>query len=175
VLALLFLAVGFIALQRLLELGLARRNERWVRSRGAVERGSGHYPVIVAVHVSWLAAVLVEGWWRGPELSALWPLWLGLFLAAQALRYWSIASLGRMWNTRILVIPGARPVRKGPYRYFPHPNYVAVVIELFTVPAIFGAWVTAVLFSVLNALVLVVRIRTEERALAELAGGRRVR
>lgn len=168
-LTLLVAAVALIALQRLFELWIAHRNERWARARGAVERGRGHYPLLVALHVLWLAAILVEGLVRGPQPSVLWPVWLGLFLAAQGLRYWAIYSLGPMWNTRILVVPGARLVRRGPYRYFPHPNYAAVVVEIFTVPAFFGAWVTAVLFSLLNAALLAVRIREENRALAELA------
>ena len=165
----LVLAVGLIAAQRLLELVLARRNERVVRARGAVERGRGHYPFMVALHALWLLSTLVEGWLRGPEPPAWWPVALVFFLLVQPLRYWAIFSLGPFWNTKILVVPGASPVRGGPYRFLSHPNYVVVAAEILTFPLIFGAWVTAVVFSLLNAGLLFVRIREEDRALRELA------
>ena len=168
--AILVLAVALVAVQRLLELFRARRNERRARARGAIERGRGHYPYIVALHSLWLVSTLVEGLLRGPELPALWPVPLALFLLVQPLRYWALSSLGESWNTRILVVPGARPVRRGPYRYLSHPNYVVVVVEILTFPLIFGAWMTALVFTVLNAAVLYVRIREENRALTELAG-----
>jgi methyltransferase len=158
-----------VALQRLLELWLSRRNEGILRARGAVERGQGHYPLIVAMHAMWLLSTLVEGTLRGPDLSALWPVPLALFLLVQPLRYWAILSLGECWNTRILVVPGAKPVRRGPYRYVRHPNYVVVVVEILSFPLIFGAWIAALVFSVLNAILLSVRIREENRTLAELA------
>ncbi len=165
---LLLLAVVLVALQRLLELGLSRRHERLLRARGAVERGEGHYPTMVALHVLWLLSTLVEGLLRGAP--ALWPVPLALFLLVQPLRYWAIFALGEYWNTRILVVPGAKLVRGGPYRYLRHPNYVVVVVEILTLPLIFGAWITALVFSVLNATLLSARIREENRALAELAG-----
>ena len=166
----LVLAVALVALQRLLELGLSRRNERILRARGAVERGQGHYPLIVGLHALWLLSTLVEGTLRSdPDLPALWPLPLALFLLVQPLRYSAILSLGENWNTRILVVPGAKLVRRGPYRYLRHPNYVVVVVEILTFPLIFGAWITALVFSVLNAILLSARIRDEDRALAELA------
>ena len=167
---LLVLGVGLVALQRILELRYSRRNERRLRLHGAVEWGKGHYPAMVAIHTLWLLSTLVEGLLRGPEFPAWWPLPLALFLAVQPLRYWAILSLGENWNTRILVVPGAKLVAHGPYRYFPHPNYVVVAVEIATFPLIFGAWVTAIVFSVLNALILYVRIRTEIRALRELSG-----
>jgi methyltransferase len=167
---LLALAVGCVALQRLLELRLSRRNERLLRARGAIERGRGHYPLMVALHALWLLSTLVEGFLRGPGLPALWPIPAALFLLVQPLRYWAIRSLGGYWNTRILVVPDAKLVARGPYRYLRHPNYVVVAVEVATFPLIFGAWVTALVFSVLNAALLFVRIREENRALAELAG-----
>jgi methyltransferase len=168
--ALLVLAVGLVAGQRLLELRLSRRHERILRARGAVERGGGHYPLMVGLHVMWLLSALVEGILRGPGLPAYWPIPLALFLLVQPLRYWAIFSLGEYWNTRVLVVPGTRLVRRGPYRYLRHPNYVVVFVEIATFPLIFGAWVTALIFSILNAALLYVRIREENRALAELAG-----
>jgi methyltransferase len=162
--------VALVGIQRLLELSYSRRNERRLRARGAVERGSAHYPVIVAIHALWLVSTLVEGLLRGPEAPAWWPLPLAAFLLVQPLRYWAIFSLGVNWNTRVLVVPGGKLVRSGPYRYFPHPNYIVVVVEVLTFPLIFGAWITAVVFSLLNAAMLYVRIQTENRALRELAG-----
>lgn len=166
---LLVLAVAAISVQRLLELVLARRNERKAWARGAVERGRGHYPFIVGLHSLWILSTLVEGLARGPEPPSFWPLALVLFLLVQPLRYWAIFSLGPYWNTKILVVPGARPVARGPYRYVSHPNYVVVVVEILAFPLIFGAWATALVFTVLNAVVLYVRIRAENRALRELA------
>jgi methyltransferase len=167
---LLVLAVAFVAAQRLFELVLARRNERQTRARGAVERGQRHYLSIVALHTLWLISTLVEGLLRGPELPAFWLVPLALFLLVQPLRYWAIFSLGERWNTKILVLPGKKPVRRGPYRYLDHPNYVVVVVELLAFPLIFGAWITALVFTVLNAVVLSVRIREENRALSEFSG-----
>ncbi len=125
---------------------------------------------MVALHALWIASTLVEGILRGPEVPALWPVPLALFLLAQTLRYWSVFSLGESWNTRILVVPGAKLVRRGPYKYLDHPNYVVVVVEILAFPLIFGAWVTALVFTALNAALLYVRIREEDRALAELSG-----
>jgi methyltransferase len=166
----LILAVALVAVQRLFELVLARKNERRARARGAVERGEGHYLLIVALHTLWLVSTLVEGLLRGPELPAFWPAPLALFLLLQPVRYWAIFSLGDRWNTKILVLPGEKPLRRGPYRYLNHPNYVVVVVEILTFPLIFGAWITALFFTVLNAVVLSVRIREENRALSEFSG-----
>jgi methyltransferase len=165
----LVVSVALVAVQRLLELRLSRRHERLLRVRGAVERGRGHYPLMVGLHVLWLLSTLVEGLLRGPGLPAWWPIPLALFLLVQPLRYWAILSLGEHWNTRILVVPGVKLVRRGPYRYLRHPNYVVVAVEIATFPLIFGAWVTSLIFSLLNAVLLFVRIRDENRALKDLA------
>jgi methyltransferase len=167
--ALLIAGVMLVALQRLLELTYSRRNEIRLRARGAVERGRGHYPVIVAIHTLWLVSTLVEGLLRGPEPPVWWPLPLAAFLLVQPLRYWAIFSLGVNWNVRVLFVPGGKLVRRGPYRYFPHPNYVVVAVEVLAFPLIFGAWITAIVFSLLNAALLYVRIQTENRALRELS------
>ena len=166
----LIVGVMLVGVQRLLELSYSRRNERRLRARGAVERGAGHYPVIVVMHTLWLVSTLVEGLLRGPEPPAWWPVPLAAFLLVQPLRYWAIFSLGENWNTRVLVVPGGKLVRSGPYQYFPHPNYVVVAVEILTFPLIFGAWITAIVFSLLNGALLYVRIKTENRALRELAG-----
>ncbi|HZF59659.1 MAG TPA: isoprenylcysteine carboxylmethyltransferase family protein, partial [Rubrobacter sp.] len=106
--------------------------------KGAVERGAGHYPVMVGIHALWLVSTLVEGLLRGPETPWWWPVPLAAFLLVQPLRYWAILSLGESWNVRVLVVPGRRLVRSGPYRYFTHPNYVVVVAEVLALPLIFG-------------------------------------
>ena len=125
---------------------------------------------MVTLHALWIASTLVEGILRGPEVPALWLVPLALFLLAQALRYWAVFSLGESWNTRILVVPGAKLVKRGPYKYLDHPNYVVVVVEILAFPLIFGAWVTALVFTALNTALLYVRIREEDRALDELSG-----
>jgi methyltransferase len=165
----LVMGVCLVVLQRLLELWYSRRNERRLRARGAVERGAGHYPLMVGLHSLWLISTLVEEFLRGPEIPTWWPVPLAAFLLVQPLRYWAIVSLGVNWNTRVLVLPGMKLVKSGPYRYFPHPNYVVVAVEILTFPLIFGAWITAIVFTLLNAALLLVRIRTENRALKELA------
>jgi methyltransferase len=162
--------VMLVGVQRLLELWYSRRNEIRLRARGAVERGRGHFRVMVAIHTLWLVSTLVEGLLRGPEPPVWWPVPLAAFLLVQPLRYWAIFSLGVNWNVRVLVVPGGKLVRRGPYRYFPHPNYVVVAVEVLTFPLIFGAWITAIAFSLLNAALLYVRLQTENRALRELSG-----
>lgn len=163
---LLAILVGIVVVQRLAELRLAKRNEAWARSQGAVEHGAGHYPMFFVLHTVWLLAWPFEAWLGGPSLAPSWPLWLGAFAAAQVLRYWAIATLGRRWNTRILVLPDLAPIRRGPYRVLPHPNYAAVILELAALPLIFGAWWTALGIGVANLVLLLgVRIPAESRAL----------
>ena len=166
----LIIGVCLVAIQRLLELAYSRSNERRLRAMGAVEFGARHYPLMVGLHTLWLASTLVEGFQREPQIPAWWPVPLAAFLLVQPLRYWAILSLGTNWNTRVLVVPGGKVVRSGPYRYLSHPNYVVVAVEILTFPLIFGAWITAIIFSLLNAALLLVRIRTENRALEEHAG-----
>ena len=162
----LVLIAGLIIIQRLFELRLARRNRAWALQAGAKEFGAGHYPLFFVLHTGWLIGWVIEAGWRGPHLSRLWIAWLLLFGLAQILRYWAIASLGRSWNTRILVIPGQPLIRRGLYRYLAHPNYLAVALELASVPLIFGAWLTALIASFLNVgLLLGVRLPTEKAAL----------
>jgi methyltransferase len=158
--------ITFVIVQRLLELQLAKRNADWARARGAKEYAPEHYPLIVALHVAWILCMTVESFARGPALGWLGLVWLGVFALAQLGRYWAISSLGPYWNTRILIVPGGSRVRRGPYRFLNHPNYVVVALELLSGPLIFGAWTTAIVFSVLNAaLLLGVRIPAEARAL----------
>ena len=158
-----------VGLERLAELVVSNRNLRWSRQHGGIETGAGHYPAMVLLHSALLVGCLAEVWLLDrPFLPWLgWPM-LALVIAAQALRWWCISTLGRQWNTRIVVIPGAARVTSGPYRYLRHPNYVAVVIEGVALPLAHTGWLTAVIFSVLNAVLLSVRIRSESGALAML-------
>jgi methyltransferase len=163
------LLVALVAVERLGELVVARRNEKWSAERGAVEAGAAHYPFMVVLHTGLLAGALLEaGLADRPFIPALgWPM-LALVVAAQALRWWCITTLGRQWNTRILVVPGLARVTGGPYRLIPHPNYVAVVVEGFALPLVHTAWVTALAFTLLNAALLRVRITAENAALHAL-------
>lgn len=157
--------VALVALERLAELVVAKRNLSWSLARGGRETGFSHYPFMVVLHTGLLAGCLLEVWLGNrPFLPALgWPM-LGLVIASQALRWWCIRTLGPQWNTRIVVVPGLPRVTGGPYRLFSHPNYVAVVVEGFALPLVHTAWLTAIAFSVLNAGLLTVRIRAENVA-----------
>lgn len=158
--------VGLVALERLAELVVARRNAAWSLANGGVEHGAGHYPFMVVLHTGLLAAMVVEV----ALLDRPFLPWLGIpaaivALGCQGLRWWVIRTLGPRWNTRVIVIPGLAPITDGPFRWLRHPNYLAVVVEGVALPMIHTAWVTALGFSLLNALLLAVRIRTEDRAL----------
>jgi methyltransferase len=162
--------VLLVGLERVAELIVSTRNAAWSKERGGVETGLGHYPFMVVLHTGLLVGALVEAWVRRPDVPAAlaWSM-LALVLASQALRWWCIATLGRQWNTRVIVVPGLVPVTAGPYRLLQHPNYVAVVVEGIALPLVHAAWITAVVFTVANAGLLTVRIRCEDRALAGLA------
>ena len=162
----LYALVAVIVVQRLLELRVAARNLRWAVSNGGREYAPEHYPPMVAMHSIWIAALLLEGTLRDGAPSSLWWLWLGLFVAAQVGRYSVITTLGRYWNTRIVIVPGGKRIQRGLYKYLSHPNYVVVALEIAVAPLIFDAWITALVFTLLNAaLLLLVRIPAEERAL----------
>lgn len=159
--------VGLTAVERLVELVVSTRNARWSFERGGVESGRGHFPAMVLLHTALLVACAAEPLvadrpfvpWLG------WPA-LALVVGSQALRWWCIGTLGRRWNTRVVVVPGLPLVARGPYRLLRHPNYVAVVVEGLALPLVHTAWVTAVVFTVLNAVLLLrFRIPAEERAL----------
>jgi methyltransferase len=161
--------VALVAVERLVELGVSRANATWSLRRGGVEHGRGHYPVMVALHTGFLVAVLAEAWLRRPEVppALAWSM-LVLVVAAQALRWWCITTLGPRWNTRVIVVPGMAPVTTGPYRWLRHPNYVAVVVEGVALPLFHAAWLTALVFTAANAALLATRIRVEDAALASL-------
>ena len=155
------IVLALVTAQRLGELALAEHNTRRLRRQGAVETGAGHYPFIVALHAGWLLGLWVLAWDRPVNLPLL-----AVFVALQAARVWVIATLGPRWTTRIITLRGAPLVRKGPYRFLSHPNYVVVAAEIAVLPLAFGMWGYAILFSVLNAAMMWVRIRGESRALA---------
>jgi methyltransferase len=158
--------LALIALERVGELVLSRRNARRAFARGGVEVGQGHYRVMVVFHTLFLAACAVEAGQRAFPGALGWAALAGA-LAAQALRWWAIATLGERWNTRVIVLPGAAPVMAGPYRWVRHPNYIAVAAEMLCLPLVWGGWLTALAFSLGNALLLVIRIRAEEMALGD--------
>ena len=164
------LLIAVVACERLAELVIARRNLAWSLERGGVEVGAGHYPVMVVLHTAFLVGCLAEVILLDrPFLPALGWSMLAIVVAAQVLRWWCITTLGPRWNTRVVVIPGAPRINGGPYRLFSHPNYVAVVAEGIALPLVHTAWITALVFTVLNAALLTRRITTENTALARLA------
>jgi methyltransferase len=149
-----------VTLERLVELLHANRNTRRLLARGAREHAPGHYPLIVAVHALWLAAL----WWLAPS-QPVDGFWLALFVLIELMRAWVLITLGRRWTTRIIVLPGEPLVRSGPYRFVNHPNYWVVIGEIAVLPLVFGLWKVALIFTVLNAAALTIRIRAENRAL----------
>jgi len=160
--------VSAVTLQRVIELLISRRNVAWARKRGAVEHGRAQYPVMVALHTAFLIGCVVEVVLcdRPFRLELAVPMF-ALLLGAQILRVWCIRTLGPYWNTRVLVIPCAHRVTQGPYAWLRHPNYLAVAIEGFALPLLHGAWLTAIAFSLANAVLLAVRMRCEDRVLPQ--------
>lgn len=154
--------VLLVALQRLAELWISNRNTRRLLAGGAREAAGGHYPLLVLLHAAWLLAVFLLA---EPQGQVLWPL-AAFFLLLQAARVWVIASLGRLWTTRIIVVPDAPLVRRGPYRFMRHPNYMIVAAEIAVLPLCFGLWRVALIFGLANLALLAWRIREEEKTLA---------
>ena len=152
--------LALVTLQRLFELWLSNRNTRRLLAEGGHEYGASHYPLIVAVHAAWLAIL----WWLAPG-RPVDGFWLGMYVLLEIARIWVLATLGRRWTTRIIVLPEAPLVARGPYRFINHPNYVVVVGEIAVLPLVFGLWQITLVFSLLNAAVLAIRIREENRAL----------
>ncbi len=158
--------VGFVVCERLFELVLSRRNALRLLAAGGVEAGAAHYPLFFLVHGGWLCALVIGI----PDGAPVNLYLLGVFAALQVARFWVIASLGQYWTTRIITVPGAPLVRRGPYRYLRHPNYLVVAGEIAVLPLLFGAWEIALAFSALNAPLLGLRIHVEEKALADRPG-----
>ncbi len=158
--------LGALGAERIIELIISARHARWAFARGGTEAGAAHYPAMAAFHTLFILSCAGEAIIFKRTFSAtLGWIALGGALFAQAMRYWAVAALGRRWNTRIIVLPEVAPVASGPYRFLRHPNYLAIVIEMICVPMIYGCWITAVVFSAGNAMLLRVRIKAEESAL----------
>jgi methyltransferase len=167
--------VLLVMCERLVELWVSRRNARRAFARGGVEFGVGHYRWMVVIHTAFLFSALGEVWLLRPPFIP----WLALIMTAlvvgtMGLRYWVVATLGDRWNTRVIYVPGEAPVQAGPYRWMRHPNYLAVIVELLALPLVHTAWITAIAYAVLNAGILKIRIRVEERALASCSDYERV-
>lgn len=164
----LFVAIiSFVILQRLIEVIIAKRNEKRMLAKGAYEVGSSHYPIMIALHVSFFISLIVEVLFFTNTISTFFPLLFMLFLFVQTLRIWCLFSLGSFWNTKVIILPGASVVKKGPYLFLKHPNYLIVCLEIALLPLMFQAYFTAICFTLLNFAMLSVRIPLEERALRE--------
>lgn len=165
-----YLFLFVLILQRLAELYLAHQNSQKVIALGAKEYGSSHYPWIVLLHTTFLCSLIWECSQQKYIVSEYWRFGVVLLIFAEVLRYWAIYSLGFLWNTRILVVPNMNLVRTGPYRYWKHPNYLAVILEFVAIPLIWDAWRTMFFFSLLNFILLSIRVRCEEQSLKIAAG-----
>jgi methyltransferase len=155
--------LGYVTLARLVEMHVARVNTARLLAKGGHEVASEHYPLIIALHVGWLACL----WWLSPG-RAVMPGWLAMFVLLQPVRVWVMAALGPRWTSRIIVAPGETLVRTGPYRFLAHPNYAVVVGEVASLPLAFGLWGVALGFTLANAVMLTIRIRAEDAALLPL-------
>lgn len=157
--------ISVFILQRLSELYISRQNEKWLLQNGAIEYGQSHYPYIVAMHtlfiISMIAEYILQG---GTPISYVF---LGLFILVLLFKYWALSSLGKYWNTKIYRIPGVYPIKKGPYKLFKHPNYMEVICEIAIIPMVFNLYYTAIIFTVLNAVMLSIRISVENKVWAK--------
>ena len=156
-----FILLTLVALQRLAELMMAHRNTKRLMQAGATEIGAAHYPLIVSVHAAWLLALVAWAVFVPQHLSMPWLL---VYIALQAFRLWVMLTLGRFWTTRIIVPREMPLIRRGPYRFLRHPNYVVVALEIAALPLVIGAWPLAIIFSLLNAAILKLRITAENRS-----------
>src|SRR5690625_1420750 len=159
-----YLIFSVVILQRILELKIAQKNERWMKARSGIEVGRKHYPLFIYLHILFFVSLYYEVIKK--ELIVFQIVFFIIFVIAQIGRFWCITSLGKFWNTKIIVIPNVIMIRKGPYRWIKHPNYVIVFIELFSLPLTFNAYIVAIIFPILHILLLLIRIPEEEKALA---------
>jgi methyltransferase len=164
-----YIIVGLVIIQRLVELVIAKKNEKKSLAAGGIEYDKKGYSGIVIMHVMFFISLFAEYFYFEHTLNKFWIIFLILFIAAQGLRYWAIISLGNLWNTRIIIVPGSKLVHSGPYKYFKHPNYMAVITELAVLPLMFSCFFTTIIFSAANLLLLKRRIAIEENALEELS------
>lgn len=159
--------ISLIIVQRVIELFIAKRNEKRMKKIGGVEKGQAHYRLMVMIHVLFFVTYMGEVLFFQKQISPWWPLLFILFLFTQLGRGWVIYSLGRYWNTKIIIVPQANVVKKGPYQFMKHPNYFIVSVEFIVIPLMFQAYLTALLFTILNIWILSIRIPAEEKALSE--------
>ena len=159
------LFISFLILQRLSELYISSRNEKWLLSQGAVQYGQSHYPFMVGMHTLFIVSIIAEYIWSGH--SEFSPTFLILFILVLSFKFWALSSLGKYWNTKIYRIPNVYPVKKGPYKLFKHPNYMEVVCEIAIIPFVFNLYYTAIVFSLLNVVMLYVRISEENKVWAK--------
>ncbi|WP_342526473.1 isoprenylcysteine carboxylmethyltransferase family protein [Chryseomicrobium sp. FSL W7-1435] len=162
-----FIIFGFVIIQRIIELFIAKRNEEWIKSQGGYEVGKRHYPFMVVMHVGFFISLLLEFTLLDRGLTLFLIPLLIVFAITQLIRIWILSSLGRFWNTKIMILPGASVVKKGPFQFMRHPNYTIVALELLVIPLMFNAFITVLVFSLLNLWMLSVRIPIEEAALSE--------
>ncbi|ADM38199.1 isoprenylcysteine carboxyl methyltransferase family protein [Bacillus spizizenii ATCC 6633 = JCM 2499] len=162
-----WLLIAILIAQRAAEMAVARQNEQKVKKQGAIEFGESHYPYIIIMHILFFLSLIAEVLLMNKQPSSWWIGIAAAILIVQAVRYWALCSLGAYWNTKILVVPGAELVKKGPYKWMKHPNYTVVILEILLIPLLYQAYVTMCLFSIVNAVLLTVRIRTEDKALEE--------
>lgn len=162
-----YIVISIVIIQRLTELIISKKNEKWLLSNGAVEYGNEHYKFIVLLHSCFFISMIIEYnfFERDHNLNIINYLFLVFFILLQLVRVWVLVSLGKFWNTKIFRITGLDLVRKGPYKFLKHPNYVVVACEIFVLPMIFGLYVTAIVFTILNAVMLYVRIGVENKVL----------
>ncbi|MFC5541912.1 isoprenylcysteine carboxyl methyltransferase family protein [Ureibacillus suwonensis] len=163
--------ISFVILQRISELIIAKRNEKQMRKLGAYEAGASHYPFMILLHAGFFISLIVEVIVFERSISPFFGYLLFLFLLVQSLRVWCLSSLGMFWNTKIIVLPGAKTVKTGPYAFFKHPNYLVVCCEIILLPMMFQAYFTAIVFTVLNLIMLSIRIPIENKALIEATNG----
>ncbi|MFV2048040.1 MULTISPECIES: isoprenylcysteine carboxyl methyltransferase family protein [Metabacillus] len=160
-----YLLFSLLIVQRLTELFIAKKNEKWMINRGGVEHGNEHYPFILSLHVLFLISLLLEVIIFQKELTELWVVLVPLLVITQLMRYWSVMSLGNYWNTKIIIVPNDIVVSKGPYQFIKHPNYVVVAVEILIIPLLFEAYITSLVFTMLNVVMMTIRIPAEEKAL----------
>ncbi|WP_099351620.1 isoprenylcysteine carboxyl methyltransferase family protein [Fredinandcohnia onubensis] len=158
--------ITLVIAQRLIEMRIAKRNEKWILSHGGYEVGHRHYKYIVLMHILFFLSVMVEVVYFKKELSTYYPVLFFLFALTQLGRLWALQSLGMFWNTKIMILPTKQVQTKGPYKYLKHPNYLVVALEIILIPVLFKAYITAIAFSIFNLMVMAIRIPIEERALA---------
>ncbi|MGV3465864.1 MAG: isoprenylcysteine carboxyl methyltransferase family protein [Heyndrickxia sp.] len=161
----LIIFISIVIIQRMVELWIAKKNESWIKKQGGIEAGKNHYKMMVFIHSCFFLSLLIEVYGLKRTLISNWWIFLALFVLTQIGRVWVIRSLGRFWNTKILVLPNAKIIKKGPYRWFKHPNYIIVTLELFIIPFMFQAYYTLIAFFIFNQLILAVRIPAEEKVL----------